>query len=113
MGQQPAALGGIGVELNMPKSGRDATFSADNAVTRELMAQGSARLRDTLTQSGTTVASVIVNGDSGRQSGGNSTPGRKSKDEQSANSKKSADATVAHVATKAPVDQGDGLNLLA
>jgi len=110
---QPSALGRIEVELNMHKSGLDATFSADNAVTRELMAQGSARLRDTLTQSGTTVASVVVNGDSGRQSGGNSTPGQKSKDEQSANSKKSAAATVANVATKAPVDQGDGLNLLA
>jgi flagellar hook-length control protein FliK len=110
---QPSALGRIDVELNMHKSGLDATFSADNAVTRELMAQGSARLRDTLTQSGTTVASVIVNGDSGRQSGGNSTPGRKSKDEQSANSKKSAAAAVATVAAKAPVDQGDGLNLLA
>ena len=110
---QPAALGRIDVELNMHKSGLDATFSADNAVTRELMAQGSARLRDTLTQSGTTVASVVVNGDSGRQSGGNSTPGRKSKDEQSDNSKKSAAAAVATVAAKAPVDQGDGLNLLA
>ena len=110
---QPTALGRIEVELNMHKSGLDATFSADNAVTRELMAQSSARLRDTLTQSGTTVASVIVNGDSGRQSGGNSTPGQKSKDEQSANSKKSASATVATVAAKAPVDQGDGLNVLA
>jgi hypothetical protein len=110
---QPAALGRIDVELNMHKSGLDATFSADNAVTRELMAQGSARLRDTLTQSGTTVASVVVNGDSGRQSGGNSTPGRKSKDEQSDNSKKSAAAAVANVASKAPVDQSDGLNLLA
>ena len=110
---QPSALGRIDVELNMHKSGLDATFSADNAVTRELMAQSSARLRDTLAQSGTTVASVIVNGDSGRQSGGNSTPGRKSKDEQSDNSKKSAAAAVATVAAKAPVDQGDGLNLLA
>ena len=110
---QPSALGRIEVELNMHKSGLDATFSADNAVTRELMAQGSARLRDTLTQSGTTVASVIVNGDSGRQSGGNSTPGQKSKDEQSASSKKSVAATVATVATRAPVDQGDGLNVLA
>ena len=110
---QPSALGRIEVELNMHKSGLDATFSADNAVTRELMAQGSARLRDTLTQSGTTVASVVVNGDSGRQSGGNSTPGQKSKDEQSASSKKSVAATVATVATRAPVDQGDGLNVLA
>ena len=110
---QPSALGRIDVELNMHKSGLDATFSADNAVTRELMAQSSARLRDTLAQSGTTVASGIVNGDAGRQSGGNSTPGRKSKDEQSDNSKKSAAAAVATVAAKAPVDQGDGLNLLA
>ncbi len=110
---QPAALGRIDVELDMHAKGLDATFTSDNAVTRELMAQGSARLRDTLTQTGTTVASVVVNGDSGRQSGGNSTPGQKFKSGQNADNKKAAAQAQVQTAAPAPAAQGDGLNLLA
>ena len=110
---QPAALGRIDVELDMHARGLDATFTSDNAVTRELMAQGSARLRDTLTQTGTTVASVVVNGDAGRQSGGNSTPGRKSKGEQGEKSNKSDTAAPAIAAARSAPGQGDGLNVLA
>ena len=110
---QPAALGRIDVELDMHARGLDATFTSDNAVTRELMAQGSARLRDTLTQTGTTVASVVVNGDSGRQSGGNSTPGRKSKGEQAEKSNKSDTAAPAIAAARSAQGRGDGLNVLA
>ncbi len=110
---QPAALGRIDVELDMHARGLDATFTSDNAVTRELMAQGSARLRDTLTQTGTTVASVVVNGDSGRQTGGNSTPGRKSKGEQGEKSNKSETAAPVIAAARAASGQGDGLNVLA
>jgi flagellar hook-length control protein FliK len=110
---QPAALGRIDVELDMHARGLDATFTSDNAVTRELMAQGSARLRDTLTQTGTTVASVVVNGDSGRQSGGNSTPGRKFKGEQGEKSNKSETAAPVIAAARAASGQGDGLNVLA
>ena len=110
---QPAALGTINVELDMHAKGLDATFTSDNAVTRELMTQGSARLRDTLTQTGTTVASVVVNGDSGRQSGGNSTPGQKPKGEQNANNKKGAAPTLVQTAAMPTAAQGDGLNVLA
>ena len=110
---QPAALGRIDVELDMHARGLDATFTSDNAVTRELMAQGAARLRDTLTQTGTTVASVVVNGDSGRQSGGNSTPGQKPKSEQNATSKKGVTEALAPTAAMPPTAQGDGLNVLA
>ena len=110
---QPAALGRIDVELDMHARGLDATFTSDNAVTRELMAQGSARLRDTLTQTGTTVASVVVNGDAGRQSGGNSTPGRKSKGEQGEKSNKSDTAVPAIAAARSAPGQSDGLNVLA
>jgi flagellar hook-length control protein FliK len=110
---QPAALGRIDVELDMHAKGLDATFTSDNAVTRELMAQGSARLRDTLTQTGTTVASVVVNGDSGRQSGGNSTPGQKPKGEQNANNKKGVTPALVQTAAMPPAAQGDGLNVLA
>ena len=110
---QPAALGRIDVELDMHARGLDATFTSDNAITRELMAQGAARLRDTLTQTGTTVASVVVNGDSGRQSGGNSTPGHKPKSGQNAESKKSAAPAIVTTAAMPPTSQGDGLNVLA
>ena len=110
---QPAALGRIDVELDMHAKGLDATFTSDNAITRELMAQGATRLRETLTQTGTTVASVVVNGDSGRQPGGNSTPGQKPKGEQNANRKKGVNEALVHTAAMPAAAQGDGLNLLA
>ena len=110
---QPAALGNINVELDMHAGGLDALFSTDNAVTRELMTQGSNKLRDTLTQSGMTVASVSVNGEQSRQSGGNSTPG-KGRGTPFAN----PPASVMSNATPGPaaagqVAENDGLNLLA
>jgi flagellar hook-length control protein FliK len=110
---QPAALGTINVELEMHAKGLDATFTSDNAVTRELMTQGSARLRDTLTQTGTTVASVVVHGDSGRQSGGNSTPGQKPKSGQNTDNKKTGTQALVQTAAMSPAAQGDGLNVLA
>jgi flagellar hook-length control protein FliK len=80
MRMQPASLGHIHIELDMRAGGLDALFSADNNLTRELLTQGSAKLKDTLSQSGMEVASVWVNGDGSRKSGGNPTPGRNPKD---------------------------------
>lgn len=110
---QPAALGNINVELDMHAGGLDALFSTDNAVTRELMTQGSNKLRDTLTQSGMTVASVSVNGEQSRQSGGNSTPGKGRGTPFAAPA-----ASVLASAAPSPAQAGstaenDGLNLLA
>ena len=82
MRMQPGSLGQINIELDMHAGGLDAVFSSDNNVTRELLAQGSAKLKDTLSQSGMEVASVWVNGDGSRKYGGNSTPGRNPKDAQ-------------------------------
>jgi flagellar hook-length control protein FliK len=62
------------MELDMRAGGLDAVFRTDNPLTRELIAQGLPKLRESLTQSGTAVANVWVNGDSARQSGGNPTP---------------------------------------
>ena len=73
---QPESLGRIDVALEMHSGGLDALFSAENGTTRDLIAQGSAKLRDALTQSGMAVASVFVNGDQGRKSDGNPTSGR-------------------------------------
>ena len=110
---QPAALGSINVELDMHAGGLDALFSTDNAVTRDLMTQGSNKLRDTLTQSGMTVASVSVNGEQSRQSGGNSTPGN-GRGMPFANPPASLmNNATPGPAPAGPVAENDGLNLLA
>jgi len=54
-----------------------------------------------------------VNGDSGRQSGGNSTPGQKPKGEQNANGKKGVTQALVQTAAMPPAAQGNGLNVLA
>jgi hypothetical protein len=70
----PGHLGKIDVELDMSKAGLDAVFKTENALTRELIAQGMGKLKDSLAQSGMTVANVWVNSENQRGSGGNSTP---------------------------------------
>lgn len=113
MRMQPAALGSVNVELDMHAGGLDALFSADNAVTRELMAQGSNKLRDTLTQAGMTVASVTVNGEQSRQSGGNSTPG-KGRNPPTGARPVGGQASAAVAAPQGgPAAANDGLNVLA
>lgn len=76
MRMDPASLGRIDLELQMRSGGLDAVFRSDNPLTRELIVQGLPRLRDSLSQSGTAVANVWVNGDSAGQPGGNPTPSR-------------------------------------
>jgi flagellar hook-length control protein FliK len=82
----PAHLGKIDVELDMNSGGLDAVFKSDNLLTRELISQGMAKLRDSLTQSGMTVANVWVNSENQRQSGGNSTPRQQSGSDHAVNS---------------------------
>jgi flagellar hook-length control protein FliK len=72
----PGHLGQIDVELDMRAGVLDAIFRTENMLTKELIMQGSSKLKDSLAQSGTTVADVWVNSDSKRQSGGNPTPQR-------------------------------------
>jgi hypothetical protein len=112
MRMQPAALGSINVELDMHAGGLDALFSTDNAVTRELMAQGSNKLRDTLTQAGMTVASVTVNGEQSRQSGGNSTPG-KGRNPSPGTRPDNSPISAAAAPQGGPAATADGLNVLA
>ena len=88
----PAHLGKIDVELDMNTSGLDAVFKTDNPLTRELIAQGMPKLKDSLSQSGMTVANVWVNSENQRGSGGNSTP------RQNSGSDNSVNATVTEVA---------------
>jgi flagellar hook-length control protein FliK len=72
----PGHLGQIDVELDMRAGGLDAIFRTENMLTKELILQGASKLKESLAQSGTTVADVWVNSDSKRQSGGNPTPQR-------------------------------------
>ncbi len=112
MRMQPEALGRVEVALNMHAGGLDAVFSTDNALAKDLLGQGAQRLRDALTQSGTTVASVTVHADARGQSGGNSTPQRRQPEpKQSA-----APAAVGAAPNKAARYTGgvaEGLNVLA
>jgi flagellar hook-length control protein FliK len=83
-------LGKIDVELDMNGGGLDAVFKSDNLLTRELIAQGMPKLKDSLSQSGMTVANVWVNSENQRQSGGNSTPRQHAGSDNSVNSSVSA-----------------------
>lgn len=71
---KPAELGQIDVRLEMRAGGLDAHFQAENPLTKELLQQGSGRLKESLGNSGMTLASVSVNSDAERQSSGNPTP---------------------------------------
>ena len=110
---QPESLGRIDVALEMHSGGLDALFSAESSATRDLIAQGSAKLRDALTQSGMAVASVFVNGDQGRKSDGNPTSGRSFKGGNGATQDDEED--VIHVANvgKRMSSPADGLDVLA
>jgi hypothetical protein len=110
---QPESLGRIDVALEMHSGGLDALFSAESSATRDLIAQGSAKLRDALTQSGMAVASVFVNGDQGRKSDGNPTSGRSFKGGNGATQDDEED--VIHVANvgKKMSSPADGLDVLA
>jgi len=109
----PAQLGQVDVTLDMSAAGLDAVFNADNAMTRELIALGSQKLKDSLTQSGTTVANVYINGDGGRQSGGNST-GQPTPQHPRAQARSAPDATIAAPrAAEARIMRSDGWDALA
>ena len=76
MRMQPGGLGFIDVTLDMSAAGLSAMFSSESSVTRELIAQGTARLKSSLEEAGTAVANLWVSGDAKRQPGGNPTPGQ-------------------------------------
>ena len=110
---QPGKLGRIDVELSMHARGLEAMFSADSALTRELIVQGTARLKETLAQAGMTVASMTVNGDQTRQSGGNSTPQQGYKAASDALPTKARVEEPRAVAQPTAVTATDRLNILA
>lgn len=110
---QPESLGRIDVALEMHGGGLDALFSAENGVTRDLIAQGAAKLRDALMQSGMAVASVLVNGDQGRKSDGNPTSGRSFKGGTGAAKDDEVDVIAVPRAGSRISSSADGLDVLA
>ena len=112
---QPESLGRVDVALEMHSGGLDALFTAENGVTRDLIAQGSAKLRDALTQSGMTVASVFVNSDQGRKSDGNPTSGQSFKGGSGAARDKDIEEESVAAVNVAKIQSSlvDGLDVLA
>ncbi len=76
---KPHDLGSIDVQLNMKQGELEATFKASNAMTRELINDGLARLKEVLAQSGMEVAGLNVNLGQNSRNGGNPTPGQQQK----------------------------------
>ena len=111
----PESLGRVDVALEMHSGGLDALFTAENGATRDLIAQGSAKLKDALTQSGMAVASVFVNSDQGRKSDGNPTSGQSFKGRSSAarDGEEDESVSVVNVVKRQTSSSDDGLDVLA
>jgi flagellar hook-length control protein FliK len=75
---KPYELGNIDIELNMKDGALQASFSAGQALTRDLIADSLPRLKEILNQLGMDVATMNVNVRQNSQHGGNPTPGRSS-----------------------------------
>jgi len=73
---KPYELGNIDIELHMKDGALQASFSASQALTRELIADSLPRLKEVLSQLGMDVATMNVNVRQNGQHGGNPTPGR-------------------------------------
>jgi flagellar hook-length control protein FliK len=110
---QPESLGRVDVALAMHAGALDASFASDNSMTRDLILQGAAKLRDTLAQSGMAVATVWVGGDQGRKHDGNPTPGRSFKSASGAIRKSDAEPVLGVSSPGRPSTTSEGLDVLA
>lgn len=108
---RPATLGHIEVEMRMRSGELDAIFTAPQAVTRELLQDGMAKLKDTLTQMGMDVASMQVGDGQAQKRGGESTPRQMSK--STISGVNDSESTAPLAATASPVKMGkDGWDVL-
>ncbi len=73
---KPAHLGHIEVEMRLHAGELDASFTAPQAATRDLLQDGLSRLKETLSQMGMDVANLDVKTGQNRQNGGNPTSGQ-------------------------------------
>jgi flagellar hook-length control protein FliK len=108
---RPATLGHIEIEMRMRSGEFDAVFTAPNATTRDLLQDGMAKLRETLSQMGMDVANIHVGGGQTGQSGGDPTPGFSKGTPTQA--KESGQETTPEIARAPRVkDPNDGLDVL-
>ena len=108
---RPATLGHIEIEMRMRSGEFDAVFTAPNATTRDLLQDGMAKLRETLSQMGMDVANIHVGGGQTGQSGGDPTPGFSKG--TPAQAKESGQETTPEIARAPRVkDPNDGLDVL-
>ncbi|MBP8148344.1 MAG: flagellar hook-length control protein FliK [Limnohabitans sp.] len=108
---RPATLGHIEVEMRMRSGEMDATFTAPQALTRELLQEGMSRLKETMSQMGMNVANFNVGDGQTQQRGGESTPqsfvSAKSKDSTAPGQTETMTANAPRAKTSA-----DGLDVL-
>lgn len=112
---KPHNLGNIGIELKMHKGELQASFTASNAATRDLIVDGLPKLRQTLGDLGMDIAHMDVNNKQEHQNGGNSTPGQQ---QQQGNRGSASGETAKTVTTSTPnvaaskTGTADGLDVL-
>lgn len=92
---KPQDLGNIEIKLNMSGGNLEASFSASEAMTRDLINDSLPRLKETLAQSGMEVAQLNVNVGQHGQNGGKSTPERQK-----------GSAAISGVSKNSPVNAG-------
>lgn len=97
---EPASLGKVDIDMSMRQGSLEATLVAHQVVTRDLLADGLPRLRDTLAQLGMNVAALDIRSGLNGQSDGKST------NQQNRDFWYSARRATADVSTS-PVDGGD------
>jgi flagellar hook-length control protein FliK len=115
MALRPKDLGNIDIELHMRRGELQASFSASQLGTRDLIAEGLPKLREVLAQLGMEVASVDVNVRQESQHGGNPTPGKQSPGVAGVGSRRPVDATSATSAlppARSTASSSDGLDVL-
>lgn len=71
---KPANLGDVEVQMRLRNGELDASFTASQSATRDLLQDGLPKLKDTLTQMGMDVASMNIGGGSSQRNGGDPTP---------------------------------------
>lgn len=112
---KPHNLGNIGIELKMHKGELEASFTASNSATRDLIVDGLPKLRQTLGDLGMDIAHMDVNNKQERQNGGNSTP---SQQQQQGNRGSASGEIAKTVTTSTPTvaasktGGADGLDVL-
>lgn len=115
MALRPIDLGNIDIELAMKNGGLEASFTAGEARTRDLISEGLPRLKEVLAGLGMDVASVNVNVRQNGQHGGNPTPGKQSAGVQGVAARRAEDKESGMAAmspARAGSSSDDGLDVL-